>query len=254
MPVQKIVEGQTATNPSTGEKIVYRGGKWFPVGGQGAASMAGQLSPQERASLDEAQTSARGALETLPDLNRFEEINGRIKTGGLDRWDDFAQRQFNPDFQQMEEISARLTPAQRQPGLGTTSDRDLALFEKAVPSVKNNSPANSAILDRARAEAVRRQQYADFLDDYAAKNGTLNGAEKAFRAQAGLGSRATPYDAAAAGDRSQLPRGSYYMDPQGNLRRNDNGARGNPIIRRSGMTQPRSAGVKTSGSGWKIVD
>ena len=32
MPKQIIVEGQTATNPTTGEKIVYQGGKWYPVG------------------------------------------------------------------------------------------------------------------------------------------------------------------------------------------------------------------------------
>lgn len=33
-----IVEGQTATNPTTGEKIVYRGGKWFPSTTSGAAA------------------------------------------------------------------------------------------------------------------------------------------------------------------------------------------------------------------------
>lgn len=247
MPAQKIVEGQTATNPSTGEKIVYRGGKWSPID----ASRAGSLSPVERKSLDEAQASARGALDTLPDVNRFDQINAGTPTGGLNRWNDAIQGMIDPNMQQMNEISARLTPAQRQPGSGTTSDRDLALFQQAVPSRKNTNVTNSAILERARAEAVRRQQYADFLDSYAARNGSLNGAEKAFRSQVGLGTRDTPYDAQGAGDRSQLPRGAYYMDPEGNMRRNDNGPRGNPIIRRSGMTQ--KPGVKTEGNGWKIV-
>lgn len=31
MAQQPIVEGQTAKNPTTGERIVYRGGKWYPV-------------------------------------------------------------------------------------------------------------------------------------------------------------------------------------------------------------------------------
>lgn len=247
MPVAKIVEGQTATNPETGQKIVYRAGKWAPL----EASRAGSLSPVERASVDDAQAASRGALEVLPDVNRFDQINQRKPTGGWNQADDLVQGMFDPEFQQMKEISARLTPAQRQPGSGTTSDRDLALFQQAVPSTARKTDANAQILERARAEAVRRQQYADFLDDYAAKNGTLNGAEKAFRSQVGLGTRDTPYDAAGAGDRSQLPRGAYYMDPEGNMRRNDNGPRGNPIIRRAGMTQ--KGGVKTQGAGWKVI-
>lgn len=30
---QKIIEGQTATNPQTGEKIIFKAGKWVPYGG-----------------------------------------------------------------------------------------------------------------------------------------------------------------------------------------------------------------------------
>lgn len=42
MAKQPIVEGQTATNHDTGERIIYRGGKWYPLdrdpGGAGVAS------------------------------------------------------------------------------------------------------------------------------------------------------------------------------------------------------------------------
>lgn len=31
-----VTEGQTATNPQTGEKIIYQGGQWVPMGGGGA--------------------------------------------------------------------------------------------------------------------------------------------------------------------------------------------------------------------------
>lgn len=237
---QKIVEGQTATNHSTGERIVYRGGKWFPMGANNGG-MSGALSAVERASVDDAQTSARSALDQLPDINRFQEKNAATETGGAHRWNDAIQGVWDPNFQQINEISARMTPGQRTPGSGTTSDRDLALFQQAVPSRKNNKDTNDAILDRGRAEAVRRQAYADFLDKYAAEHGTLNGAQAGFRAQEGLGTRETPFTAEQAGDRSQLPRAAYYLDPEGNLRRNDNGPRGNPIIRRAGMTQRRQA-------------
>lgn len=35
-----IVEGQTATNPSTGDRIIYRGGKWTPLDNQSAPADA----------------------------------------------------------------------------------------------------------------------------------------------------------------------------------------------------------------------
>jgi hypothetical protein len=35
-----IVEGSTATNPTTGEKIVYRGGKWYPLNQDPASNPA----------------------------------------------------------------------------------------------------------------------------------------------------------------------------------------------------------------------
>lgn len=41
MPKTMIVEGQTATNPTTGEKIVYQGGKWYPVGATPSAMNPG---------------------------------------------------------------------------------------------------------------------------------------------------------------------------------------------------------------------
>ena len=244
--------GYEVTNDQ-GERAWWDGKKLTPLDGNGFQSSSRTLSAQERASVADAQNAARGALDTLPDINRFDQINAKTPTGGLNRWNDAIQGMIDPNMQQMNEISARLTPAQRQPGSGTTSDRDLALFQQAVPSRKNTAVTNSAILERARAEAVRRQQYADFLDDYAAKNGTLNGAETAFRSQVGLGTRETPYEPNAAGDRSQLPRGAYYTDPQGNLRRNDNGPRGNPIVRPGGGAKPQS-GVKIQGAGWKVLD
>ena len=44
-----MMEGQTATNPQTGEKVIMRGGQWVPAGGQMASpSPAPQQRPQPR--------------------------------------------------------------------------------------------------------------------------------------------------------------------------------------------------------------
>ncbi len=44
-----IVEGSTATNPTTGEKIVYRGGKWYPLNQDPASNpaAAGKLTEDQ---------------------------------------------------------------------------------------------------------------------------------------------------------------------------------------------------------------
>lgn len=239
-------EGQTATNPTTGQKVVYEKGQWVSA----PNSPARVLKAPEEASLKEAREGASNAINVLGDLTRFQDINARESTGGLGGlpWVRKAREAFDPDVQQMSEITSRLAPAQRQPGAGTTSDRDLTLYLQAVPGMTRSREANTAIIERARAEAVRRQQYADFLDDYVEKNGTLKGVEKAFRTKIGLGSRQTPYLGEEA-DPTSMPRGAYYRDPQGNLRRNDNGSRGNPIVEKTATAKPPAAKTPAGLSG-----
>lgn len=233
-------EGQTATNPKTGQKIVYQGGFWVSAGQQDRSKM---LAAPEQRSIEEARASARDAVGVLGDLTRFQDINAGVQTGGLvNNAVNFVKGKLgDPNIQQMDEIKARMAPQQRVPGSGTTSDMDLRLFLQATPSAANSRETNTAIIERGRQEAVRRQQYADFLDQYARENGSLNGAEAAFRAKIGLGSQQNPYSPQDAGDRSKLPRGAYYRDPQGNTRRNDNGPRGNPIIRQNPLMGPQQA-------------
>lgn len=251
-------EGQTATNPKTGQKIVFQGGLWVAVaGGDRSAS----LKPIEQKRLDEVREAGSNALSTLGDLTRFQDVNTRLNetgydTGGIKGWvaDKANFLLNNPDVQQAKEITARMAPAQRVPGSGTTSDRDLALYLQASPSMTNSKAANDAIIERGRREAVLRQQRADFYEQYAREHGSINGAEQAFRGMVGRGSMENPYDAKTAGDRSQLPRGAYYQSPEG-LRRNDNGPSGNPIIKPSMTGRPASpskSSAKPSG-GFRIL-
>lgn len=48
----------------------------------------------------------------------------------------------------------------------------------------------------------------------------------------GAGTLDDPFDMSAGQSRSAIPRGAIYRDPQGNIRRNDNGDAGNPIVQR----------------------
>ena len=51
----------------------------------------------------------------------------------------------------------------------------------------------------------------------------------------------TAIDLTSGSTRSTIPKGAYYKDPQGNIRRNDNGDRGNPIIRPAQANRPAVA-------------
>jgi hypothetical protein len=168
-----------------------------------------------------------------------------VPTGGLinkaKNW--MALQGGDANVQQLDEITSRIAPAQRQPGAGTTSDTDLRLYLNASPNKDSAKAANDAIVERGRREAVLRQQRSEFYDKYVQEHGTLNGAEPAFRSMIGLGAKENPYTPEQAGDRTQLPRGAYYNSPEG-LRRNDNGPRGNPIVRaRATAAAARSNGA-----------
>lgn len=50
-----------------------------------------------------------------------------------------------------------------------------------------------------------------------------------------------PLDLSGGQSRATVPRGAYYRDAQGNVRRNDNGDRGNPVVR---SQQAKGGGMK----------
>lgn len=198
------------------------------------------LNTSEKQALGDAQGASANAISVLSDLNNFQntmEGRGRKRqeVGGL--FGGIANKAAaffgDPEAQYLDSITSTLAPAKRVPGSGTTSDRDLALFLKGTPGLDKNEATNRALIEDGRREAIRRQQRADFLEAYARENGTLNGAEQAFRAVVGKGTQESPLSPQEAGDRSRIPRGSFYYDPQGNLRRNDNGSAGNPIIKKA---------------------
>lgn len=54
--------------------------------------------------------------------------------------------------------------------------------------------------------------------------------EEVIRNQRGV-AQDNPYDLKNGGSRETIPRGAFYLDPQGNLRVNMNGDKGNPILK-----------------------
>ncbi|MCR5881191.1 hypothetical protein [Phenylobacterium sp. J367] len=167
-------EGQTATNPKTGQKLIYRGGQWAPVG---------RLTQQEEIQLKEARESANVFADITDQATRFLELNKKASTGPVYAVPGASEVMgiFRPEIAQMDALTARMAPAQRVPGSGTTSDRDLALFLKAIPPTSRMGTANQGIVKDMQSLTTKRQQRAYLLDRYAQERGTLKGAEEAFQ-------------------------------------------------------------------------
>ena len=187
MAKQTIVEGQTATNRATGEKIVYRAGKWYPLGTGQAAAPPPKLSPQDLVALNETRNSANAMGEMAGQAQKFVELNRRAGTGPIMKIPGAKtlMNAFKPELAQMDALAARMAPAQRVPGSGTTSDKDLELFMAAIPSVERMGVANEAIASDMQTMAKSRMSRAAFFDRWAQERGTLLGAQEAWQATQG---------------------------------------------------------------------
>ena len=97
-----------------------------------------------------------GASRSLTELENLETILSRTETGAGASVKAYLG-QYGIETEGLNEIQAaeaainRLVPAQRQPGSGTMSDADLALFKRSLPSLINQPGGNQIIIDTIRA-------------------------------------------------------------------------------------------------------
>ena len=108
-----------------------------------------QKSQQQLDDLRQAVMRGRGMVSQV---ERFGELNRQRGTGGLS--DKLFPWSFSNAATEMESISAKLTPGQREPGSGTTSDMDLKMFKMGVPSIDKPGPTNQKI----REQIIKTQQ------------------------------------------------------------------------------------------------
>lgn len=178
------------------------GGSLVPSGGGQApaqtAPWMARLSPEHQAKIQremyeegrkrlaELQGSISDAGPIMDDLNEFGRLNRENSTGSL--W-----QQITPDksifrtgpSMEMAAIQSRLAPAQRQPGSGASSDRDVALFLRGLPSLENEGNTNKGIREDFERRYNAALEKANAMKQYLEQNGNLMGfdAEWAQRAQ-----------------------------------------------------------------------
>jgi hypothetical protein len=75
MPKDIIVEGQTATNPQTQEKIIYRGGKWYPINDPSAQPTTGKNATMSADARVRVAAGLGPAIEAQKNLYSTEQWN-----------------------------------------------------------------------------------------------------------------------------------------------------------------------------------
>jgi hypothetical protein len=128
--------------------------------------------------LNEMDEGAKSAQAMAQDTQRFLELQKGVQMQGP-----VAGRvpAFTSDAQEMDAITARITPQMRQPGSGATSDFDAKMFQMATVSRTKNDDANEAIAQGVKANAQVAQDRVQFMRDYLSVNGHLDGAERKWK-------------------------------------------------------------------------
>lgn len=173
----------TGDNANAGDKEFYGALGKQDAERFGAISAAGAAARGTLGNLNalEAylQNTPQGALQ--PFVN---ELAGLAQGLGID-----VDSTDLASAQAVEAIVARIAPALRVPGSGTTSDRDLSLFLQSLPGIAKLPDANRIIISTLRAFADRAIQEAGIVNQVRSGQITRSGADKMLAA---LGAIVTP--------------------------------------------------------------
>ena len=135
-----------------------------------------RASEQARKKIEENAKVVQQGANVLQDMETFGALNRQARTG---EWYTGIQPGFlkGSAEQEMEAITSRLAPGQRIEGSGTTSDRDIAMFVKAVPSIDKKGDVNQSIRENFAKQYDRSRAKLQYLQDYYDQYGHLNGAD-----------------------------------------------------------------------------
>lgn len=183
-------DGATATNPQTGERIVYRisnggRGRWVRLSYETA-------DPQSRERAENVQNIANVGNRTLPLATRFVERNLTTETGGIQNAPEVpnwvrsimgaVRPQMINEADELRALSNQMVGANWQPGTtgmyNTASEMEMA--RQRYPAPTNRGPANMDVyLNMAEDVAVQREA-AQAMRDWLSRNTNLNGFDQDF--------------------------------------------------------------------------
>lgn len=202
MPQSAYREGQTATNPKTGQTIVYRNGQWVSAPSAPGAPVQRKLSPQEQKVLNEANAAAQEGQSIQRDYNELDSARKRLGTGpwrgsfldaaiptedggimdtlggwliggparlvgAIDQGDVDAYNTFR-------RVQSRRVLAEQKQQRGVQTEGDAARIKAGDVGVRASSSANAGAVQRGRQESQLLIDRASALTQWANRYG-VNG-------------------------------------------------------------------------------
>lgn len=129
-------------------------------------------------------------------------------------------------------------------------------FIRALSQMRQNSPTGGAVGNVTEGEGAKLES-TDGVLDIGQSREQLQDEIRTMRQAYGRHFRGleadNPLDLSDGQPRSHIPLGAYYTDPQGNVRRNDNGDRGNPIIRAAPRAAAPAPAAPAADGGYKVL-
>lgn len=111
-------------------------------------------------------------------------LDNGLETGGFTG---YIQKNLIPtaalsaDTQEFQSLVSKLVPQQRPAGSGTTSDRDMAIYEKATIGLDKDTKTNKNILALGKAMAENDKAYEELRSEWASAGGSLSEFDKVWR-------------------------------------------------------------------------
>jgi hypothetical protein len=169
--------GGSAVSPAQSSTTQHSAPPWaVNMSRQDQAKIQKDMYEEGRKRLSDLQSSIANSGQTMDDLNEFGRLNRENSTGSL--W-----QQITPDkplfrtgpSMEMAAIQSRLAPAQREAGSGASSDRDVAMFLRGLPSLENEGNTNRGIredferkynlaIEKSNAMKAHLNQHGNLLD------------------------------------------------------------------------------------------
>lgn len=266
-------EGEVRVNKrDPNRKAIFTGGVWVeerggagpkprPDWGQGAMELPdGQIVRygSRGGTTVLAKGNGAGADGGSPDLREFE-INAAARAtlmdSGIRSYERAKAEGYNPGS--ARNVFARTIEDAPIPGGNFMADviRDkpserarAAELQFVDGALRTTSGANAPEPEQRRAtrQYFRQPGESDTVEPERAlvrerfRNTAIRSAGQAYIPGVdGRGTLEEPFDLSKGQARTSIPRGVYYRDPQGNIRQNENGDKGNPIRRpAAGATRP----------------
>ena len=198
MAKQVYYEGQKFANPNdpSAPVLVYRGGKFMPEASigvdakaPGSAYLTSGEGRQIPAAIQEELSGYRKGTEKVMGARanalRFQALNAENRTGGVMNLLAPVRGAFDKGYSEMNSISAKLTPAEREVNSGAMSDKDTAMYKAATLDPNKPKATNDALAKVIRAGAIRQADYSAFMEEWAKRRGDITGAQEAWLAYSG---------------------------------------------------------------------